>query len=253
VSAISPTRFRALSFGELDGRLWGGALWAGEPAVVFGIGDATVAAAGAEAVDWSLDGRGWRLRGDGFDLHMEPGGEELDHDPAPDPGQTVSGVEELCRVQGTLTIGSDTHRVDCVGVRWMLDGVDVTGLGSLRAVSGWVADDQALAVLALRPRAASTHGDDMIAATLFDPGGWVSVGDPRMSTTYTADGLPAIANLELWIGDGEEEYPRRAAVRATGPGAAAQTAPFGLRVAPMSCHARGHDGAGVYVLATFGQ
>jgi hypothetical protein len=250
MNAAAATHFKALSFGDLDGGVWGGALDAGGPACVFGSGGATVVASGP-AVRWSRDGRGWKLSGEGFDLHMEPGGEDLAAEPKPDPGMTVSGVEELCRVRGSLSIAGSEHPVDCVGTRWMLDGVDVAALGSLRAVSGWFAMDSALAVLALRERRAADHGADLIAATLFDPEGWVPVKDPRLSTTYTEAGLPSRANLELWVGDDENEFPRRAAAEVAGEGAAVSADGFALMVSPLRCHSRGMEGAGVYVLATF--
>ena len=167
------THFKALSFGDLDGQIWGGALDAGIPAVVYGIGETAHSVCGAGAVRWARDGRGWRLSGQGFDLHMEPSGEDLEQEPAPDPGMTVSGLEELCRVQGTVSLAGAAHPIDCVGTRWTLDGVDLAELGSLRAVSGWFAADNALAVLALRDRRARGHETDLIAATLFDPAGGV--------------------------------------------------------------------------------
>jgi hypothetical protein len=250
VTGRAGTHLQALSFGDVDGRVWGGALDAGDRAFAFGDGETTVSRSGAEAVRWTADGRGWRLAGDGFDLHMEPGGEELVQAPDPDPGMTVSGVEELCRVQGTLAVGDAEHVIDCVGTRWTLDGVDLAGLDSLRAVSGWFAVDQALAVLSLRSRHSPGHESDLIAATLFDPDGWVPVKDPRLSTTYSGEGTPARVNLELWVGDDEEEYPRRATGEAA-PGASVSCEGYALRVAPMRCHSRGHEGAGVYVLATF--
>jgi hypothetical protein len=245
------THFKALSFGDLDGQIWGGALDAGIPAFVYGMGDTAHSVCGAGAVHWARDGRGWRLSGQGFDLHMEPGGEDLEQEPAPDPGMTVSGLEELCRVQGTVRLAGAEHPIDCVGTRWTLDGVKLAELGSLRAVSGWFAADNALAVLALRDRRARGHEADLIAATLFDPEGWVPVKDPRLSTTYNDAGLPARVNLELWVGDDENEFPRRAAAEAVGTGAEAATDDFALRVAPLRCHSRGLEGSGVYVLATF--
>lgn len=248
---LAATHFKALSFGDLDGRVWGGAFDAGVPAFVFGVGDRTSVASGAEAVRWTRDGRGWRLSGPGFELHMEPGGEDLAEEPAPDPGTTVSGIEELCRVQGSLTVAGVEQPIDCVGTRWTLHGVDVSALGSLRAVSGWFAADNALALLALRERGAAGHGADLIAASLFDPEGWVPVKDPRLSTTYTGAGLPSRVNLELWVGDDENEFPRRAGAEVVSAGEAVTANGFVLRVTPLRCHSRGMEGAGVYVLATF--
>lgn len=89
-----------------------------------------------------------------------------------------------------------------------------------------------------------------MAATLFDPDGWVPVSDPRLSTTYTDAGDPTRASLELWIVDGENEFARRAAGETSAPPVGAQAGGLELRVAPLRCHSRGLEGAGVYLLAT---
>jgi len=249
-SAVASS-FRALAFGDLDGSLWGGALDAGTPALVFGTPGGTGSASGPSAVDWSSEGRGWRLSGDGFELHVTPGGEAPT--PASEAGTSagVTGFEELCRVTGVVSVGAVQHAVDCVGTRSVVDGIDVRALDSVRAVSGWFGDDQALALLAFRARKSAGHEADLIAATLFDPDGWIPVQDPRLSTTYTDSGRPARANLELWIGEGENEFPRRAAAEAAGAGAGVKADGLELLVAPLHCHSRGLEGAGVYVLATF--
>jgi hypothetical protein len=52
------------------------------------------------------------------------------------------------------------------------------------------------------------------------------------------------------VTDGENEFPRRAAGEASAPPVAASTDGLDLRVAPLRCHSRGLEGAGVYVLAT---
>jgi hypothetical protein len=243
--------FRALAFGDVEGRFWGGALDAGIPALVFGAPGGTGSASGQTALDWSDEGRGWRLSGDGFELHVKPGGEGPPSGSDADSCDGMTGFEELCRVEGVVSIGADQHAVDCVGTRCVVDGIDLGSLDSVRAVSGWFADDQALALLAFRARRSAGHGADLIAATLFDPEGWVPVQDPRLSTTYADTGLPARANLELWIGEGENEFPRRAAAEAAGAGAGVKAEGLELLVAPLHCHSRGLDGAGVYVLATF--
>jgi hypothetical protein len=133
----------------------------------------------------------------------------------------------------------------------VIDGVDAGSLGSARIVSGWFDRDEAFMLLALRAAAAMGQESDLVAATLFDPEGWVSVDDPRLSTTYGASGLPSSTNLELWIGEGDQEFPRRVAGEAAGDGAALQVQDTELRVIPLRCHSRGREGTGVYVLATF--
>lgn len=257
MTAEAPTRLRSLSFGDVDGGVWGAALHAGVPGIVFGAAAGVGSAAGEDAVDWAPDGRGWRLTGEGFDLEVLAGGEAPAQAADPELDRELSGFEELCRVRGTISPGGVSTEIDCVGTRSVVDGVDGRALASLRAVSGWFADDNGLAVLALRPGVATGRGArggqeaDLVAATLFYPEGWVAVQDPRLSTTYARSGVPVRTNLELWVGDGENEFPRRAAGEAAGDGAVVAVDGLELRVVPLRCHSRGLEGAGVYVLAGF--
>jgi hypothetical protein len=244
------SQLRSLSFGDVDGALWGGAVDIGTPALAVGAGTATGSWAGTGAVRWSANGRGWTLSGDGVDLRIEPEGEEI-APPSPLPASEVTGVEELCHVQGTVTLDGAEYEVSCVGTRCVVDGVEPSAIASLRAVSGWFRDDEAFALLAFRARRERGHDSDLVGATLFDPDGWLAVSDPRLSTTYDVSGAPLRTNLELWVGDGENEYPRRAAGEVTGAGAVARVDGLELAVAPLRCHSRGLDGSGVYVLATF--
>lgn len=116
---------------------------------------------------------------------------------------------------------------------------------------GWFEDGQALALLAVRPQGRGAQEDERLTATVFDPEGPLSSEEPRLSTTYDSEGLPARAGLELWIGDGEEQYPRRAAAEASGPGARLDVDGVALQARPFRCHSRGLDGPGVYLLARF--
>jgi hypothetical protein len=195
---------------------------------------------------------GWRLTGEDLELHVVPGGEAEEMESGSDEASAdLSGCDELCRVRGSLTIGGTARTIDCVGTRCVVDGVDGASLGSARMVSGWFGQDEAFMLLALR--AADTVGQeaDLVAATLFDPDGWVAVDDPRLSTAYGASGLPSRTNLELWIGEGDNEFPRRVAGEASADGAVFAVEDTEVRVIPMRCHSRGREGTGVYVLATF--
>jgi hypothetical protein len=245
------SQLRTVTFGDVGGGIWGAAVSGTAPAVAFGDAAGATATSGVLEASWSPDGRGWRLTGAGFNLHVEPGGEDLEQPAAADETEAVSGFQELCRVQGTVTLGGDERPVDCVGTRCVIDGVDAGSLGSARAVSGWFADDEAFMLLALRAAGGVGQEADLVAATLFDPEGWVPVSDPRLSTTYSGSGEPSRANLELWIGEGETEFPRRAAAEASGAGVAIDADGLGLHVIPLRCHSRGREGSGVYVLATF--
>jgi hypothetical protein len=276
MTATRTAPFRTIAFGEADGRLWGAALDAGPSGgagLVIGDGDVRETLAGS-ALQWTLDGASWELIGDGVALRVQPLGLEPEDDgDNPDGdgaggsagsgsdgaggsgGSTsdgeVSGVQQLCHVTGTVTIGGDSVGVDCAGTRTVIDGLQAGTVTSARGVSGWFGDEAALTLLALRPHGAQHHDDDLVAATLFDLDGWVSVADPRLSTTYADSGDPLRTSLELWIGDGDNEFPRRAAGEVSGPGAELTSGELSLRVAPLRCHSRGQDGAGVYVLARF--
>jgi hypothetical protein len=244
----APGRFRSLAFGDIDGELWGGGVDLGSPGLALGLGGS--GAVSATPVQWFEDGSGWTLRGEGVELRVTSGS-DVPPDPVPEPsGSEVTGLEELCRVEGNVAIEGAEHAVDCVGTRCVIDGIDAGSVSSMRFVSGWFADNEAFGLLSFRARRAVGHESDMIAATLFDPEGWLPVTDPRLSTTYAASGLPERASLELWIGEGENEFPRRAAGEADGEGAGVRADGFELRVVPLHCHSRGLEGSGVYVLAT---
>ena len=242
------TRFRCLSFGDVDGELWGAAIDLGTPALALGTGSARTSLAGPGELQWSADGPRWTLTGEGLLLEVDPGGEEFA--PPPAPASEVTGLEELCRVRGQVAVDGGERAVDCVGTRSVVDGVDSGKLESLRAVSGWFGDEEAFTLVSFRARRGHGHESDLVAATLFDPDGWRPVSDPRLSTTYAASGAPLRTTLELWVGDGENELARRAAGEASGPEAVGEADGLRLRVSPLRCHSRGLDGSGVYVLAT---
>jgi hypothetical protein len=123
---------------------------------------------------------------------------------------------------------------------------------SIRAVSTWFEPDEAIALTAFRPRKTKSHDGDLIAAAVIGPESSTAVEDPRLSTTYEAEGWPLRAGLELWLPSpeaSEQQYPRRASGEAAGTRAHAQIATLELRVEPFHWHSRGRDGAGMYILA----
>jgi hypothetical protein len=253
MSLSASNHLRTLAFGDVEGGFGGAAVHASHPVFVFGDSTGATWTTALPAEGWSAEGVGWRLTGEGVDLQVAPGGEaeEMESVQAEDSGPDLSGCDELCRVSGSVAVGGAERAIDCVGTRCVIDGVDAGSLGSARMVSGWFDRDEAFILLALRAAQAVGHESDLVAATLFDPEGWVPVDDPRLSTTYAESGLPARTNLELWVGEGENEFPRRVAGEAAGDGAVLATEETQLRVVPMRCHSRGREGNGVYVLATF--
>ncbi len=240
---------RAVAFGNPDGLVWGAGLDAGVPAVIATGGGEPVAV----ELAWNADGPEWALSGERISLTVSPtsepqppaGDDEPESATAAEPEPTWSGKQELCRVTGTV----DGAEIDCVGVRTEITQVRPGELGSIRGFSAWVSAEEAVTLLALRPGSEAHQEDDLVAATVFEPDRWMGSHDPRLSTTYDGDGHPTRATLELWIRQGEREFPRRAAGEANGPAVAVAGDDVTLRVQPLRCHSRGSDGAGVYLLA----
>jgi hypothetical protein len=229
------TAIRVISFGDPDGELWGTVVDAGRPALVLGDGTNTVALATAVTVGTDQDA--WVIAADGVELRATPTSPETDGD-------------QLCEVSGTVTLDGHQHEVQCVGVRRLTNAGD-PAIGSLRGLSGWFAADRATTLLSLRPAGGKNAESDRVAATIFEPDGTLAVDDPRLSTTLLAGARPSRANLELWIGEGDEQYPRRLASEAAGEPATITGDGIELQVTPVRCHAAGLDGAGVYLAARF--
>jgi hypothetical protein len=241
------TALRTLAFG--DGSVWG-ASWspngAGAALTALGSGSDVNIVPGLHLPD---SGAGpaddWRLEADGIALVAAPVGELVDVQATQDG---LAGWDQLCRVTGTF----DSNQVDCLGLRssWT-DDVELARFESIRAVSVWFDPDEAFALTAFRPRKAKHHDGDLLAAAVIAQDGSAAVEDPRLSTTYAADGWPARAGLELWLGgeEPERQYPRRASGEAAGPRAQAVAGEIELQVEPFHWHSRGREGAGMYLLA----
>ncbi|HEY3726891.1 MAG TPA: hypothetical protein VGL51_06935 [Solirubrobacteraceae bacterium] len=252
MTATSESGVRIVSFGDLGGGPWGTAVDAGQPAAVFGAGSATGAAGGADALRFSSRDGEWELAGDSLQLVItpaEPGGESIAASGSATRGPAAVG--ELCRARGRVVLDGAQTTVDCPATRSDSSVLDRADLDSIRGIWGWFEEQRALALLAFRPRGGSGQEGDRLTATLFDPDQAIDVDEPRLSTTYTADGLPSRASLELWIGEGEEQYPRRAAAESLGTGAGVSAAGLSLYASPLRCHSQGLDGPGVYLLARF--
>jgi hypothetical protein len=240
------TALRTVAFG--DGSLWGAGWFAdaaGAGLTALGIGsDATVRS------DVRLPDAGaadeWRLEAPDVALVCSPAGELVDVQAAEDG---VAGSDQLCRVTGRF----GSKEVDCLGVRssWS-DDIELDRFESIRAVSVWFEPDEAFALTAFRPRKAKAHDGDLLAAAVIAAERSAAVEDPRLSTTYAADGWPLRAGVELWLAsetDPEQQYPRRASGEAVGPRAQAVAGQIELQAEPFRWHSRAREGAGMYVLA----
>jgi hypothetical protein len=275
MSPAAAEQLRALAFGALDGSLWGAVLDRGTPALVVGTDAQSPTAEGVwSGLSWGEGDEGaWTLTGEGVDLTVVAANAPAPADAAADagagadadaggaPGEGSGEVrvpqpppegpadQQLCRVTGTVTVGGAQRTVDCVGTRARAEGKAVSAATAARLTAAWFTDAEAIELLALRP--AKGQPQETLAATLFDADAWIPVHEPRLSTTYDGEGVPLRAGLELWVTDGEHEYPRRVAGEADREHAVATAPGLTLSVSRLRCHSRGQDGPGVYVLATF--
>jgi hypothetical protein len=242
--------FGTVAFGDFETGIWG-AVWYGPPPLVAvgaldpGSTSSFVPADGIAADDIPGDASDWTIAGGGFDLTASPYRE-----PARSP--ELEGYDQLCRVRGVVVLGGAEREIDVLGRRSERRGVDFGRLDSLRDVSAWFPPDDGVALTALRPRRAHGHGRDLVVASVFDASGAVAVADPRLSTTYAADGSPSRVGLELWVNvseDSDEQYPRRAAGEALGARAGGTSDGVSVTAYAFRCHSRGSDGVGIYLLA----
>lgn len=241
---------RTVTFGTLDGGPWGAVWCSGSPVIlVSAAADQRPGAIAGATVDGSEATSDWQLAGDGVELLVTGEGEAAE---LGDIDGDAVGFDQLCRVRGRASIAGSELTIDCLGLRGARHELDVPGIDSVRRVTAWWLDpDGGIALVAVRPRKAKGHGRDEISAAVLDAGGATVVADPRLSTTYGADGAPARAGLELWL-DGEEEgqqYPRRAAGESVSAGTRVAEAGIELWAELFRWHSRGRDGAGVYLLA----
>jgi hypothetical protein len=126
----------------------------------------------------------------------------------------MEGYEHLCRVEGTVTVAGRPARLRCLGQRGHAWGsTDWERLERTASVSAWIADDRAFALETIRPRNAPGHDAEVVSLVALEAGetglALTPALDPRLSTTYDADGRHRRASLEFWLE--EEGYARRAA------------------------------------------
>jgi hypothetical protein len=181
----------SIAFFDRDRQLYGTArsgatmLFEGSRATVLGEGPEVEDADGALRA--TLPGR--------FDLELEP----LSGD-VPLEGT----VARVCSVRGEVA----GTRVECLGTTARTDRPPAWDrLDALRSVSVLVDGTRALLALAQRPRGALGHGEEHVAAHLFEDGALREVQQARLSTVYDGEGRQRSAGLELWLPD--EDFPRR--------------------------------------------
>jgi hypothetical protein len=240
---------RTLSFGDLASGTWG-TIWALDRGAGFALldGDAVT----GTSVTGSSEQDGWQVTGQDVELEASPEGA---------PAELDGGFEQLMRIRGRWKSGGSERTVDCLGRRGVREDLDPGRFEAVRDVSAWFEPDLGMAVVAARPRGSSGHADDLVSACVLEDGHALRVADPRLSTTYAASGSPLRASFELWLErpedapepeEGEESverFPRRAAGEALGARGTASNGLLEAEAELFRWHARGREGAGVYVLA----
>lgn len=216
-----------LAFGT--GAAWGLTLLAGEAGsgeVLLGAGPETrLVEAQLEPAEGGL-----RLGGEGLELAVSPDG----------------------RATGSGMIAGTERRIEAPA--WRLPVGRTGDFDSLRLAAGWFDDQDGLALLALRSPKARGQESDRIEAVLVEAAKAQTVNDPRLSTTYTGDGVPARAGVELWVSEpgadseSSSERPHRAAGEAVGTRTSWRADGLELGAQPFRWHSQGRDGDGVYVL-----
>ena len=222
---------RTLTFGDLKSGTWGAAWRLGDGQGGFGL-------VGDRSASLTDD---WRLTGDGVELEVVAGGA---------PSELRDGFDELVSVRGRLA----ERPVHCLGRRGERAALDPASYESIRDVSAWFSPNDGIALLAARRRGSRGQDVEFLTVSAFEEGRALPIADPRMSTTYAADGSPIKAGLELWLetSDDEEDetlrYPRRAAGEAAGRPAATVAGPLAAQARLFRWHSHGNEGAGVYLI-----
>ena len=244
MSSGATTPLRTLAFGDLGAGVWGCAWGDAAPLLAVGKPEPGAPLPGAPA---SIGGSGsdqeWTVSAAGVELVVAPETRAV-------ASSAIAGFDQLCRVHGRALIDGAQREFDLPGHRASRLDVDLRKFESFRDVSAWFAPGDGIALTSLRPRGAKGHDRDVIAASVFEPTGPVAVADPRLSTTYAADGHPTRVGLELWLDrdESEEQYPRRAAAEPLGAAAAWAQPAIELEAYFLRCLSRGEEGLGVYVL-----
>jgi len=241
--AVPP--LRTLAFGDLDGAAWGVAWFSSGEAGFVAVGSGKHAVTVEASLDPDDETGGWRLHGYGLELNVSAAGEDA---------QDLRGdFDAVCRVHGGMTVEAVEHDIDCLGRLAVHAGTgDLDKFESVRDVSAWFDRTHGLSLVALRPRKSRGQEADAVIAVALEPEGPLAIDDPRLSTTYAADGRPLRVGLELWLpvgDDGEEQFPRRAGGETLGGTARGRLGGFDVLAQFVRWDSRYGDGAGVYLLA----
>jgi len=159
------------------------------------------------------------------------------------------GYEQPVRVRGAAELGGHKLALDGLGQRSRSWGTpDWSRISRTRTLGAWF-DDAAISLAAIRPAGHEDHGDEILDAVIFEPdesgalNRRLRVEDPRLSTTFDADGRQQRAALELWL---TEEGPPRRAWGAVVCGTTLDLGRLRLDCAFLRWHVADREGVGRY-------
>jgi hypothetical protein len=179
-------------------------------------------------------GEGWRAELPGrLTLELEPVAPEADLGDVRARVVRVRGEAAGRRVDALGTL-SETE----VAPRW-------EELDAIRSISALVDEQHALVAVALRPRGAVGHGDELVTARLIEDDAVLTVEDARISTVYDSGGRQRSAGLELWVPG--EDYPRRGSGQVIA-GSSLELEGLSVHVAVFRWRLDGREGIGAYEL-----
>src|SRR5437763_5073178 len=240
---------RAVAFGDPRAGVWGAALSLHPdlPSLAV-LGPEPAAAVPVEIAVGASSGDEWRIVGDVLELSIATEVMQT---------ETPSGdFDQLVNVRGQMR-GDGVRKLDCRGCRSeRADVVEPGRFQLVRDACAWFGPGEGFALVAVRPRRASGHGDEAVSATIFSAGHTLLVAEPRLSTSYSEQGQPVRATLELWLANDDEpaepdqeeavQYPRRAAGVGWGPAATREAGQPTPGVQPLRWRSGRRDGRGVY-------
>jgi hypothetical protein len=243
---------RTMAFGDVGLSRWGAIFSPGRELPAFAVlgGERPVVLSVEIQGDASAGGEWW-VAGEGLELAV-----------VPEPRETTTaenGFDQLVTVRGELP-SDGAREVELLGCRSERgQELDPGTVQLVKDVRAWFSPAEGFACLAIRPNRAAGHAEEQVSATIFEAGQPLAVAEPRLSTTYTEEGLPIRATLELWLPENEEEqeaqetdqavsYPRRAAGEVAGPGVTHTFGSLSMHARPFQWRAAGREGAGVYLL-----
>ena len=179
-------------------------------------------------------GEGWRADLPGqLSLELEPVAPEADLGDVRARVVRVRG-EAAGRPVDALGTLSETE----VPPRW-------EELDAIRSISALVDERHALVALALRPRGAVGHADEVVTARLVEDDAVLTVENARISTVYDGGGRQRSAGLELWVPG--EDYPRRGSGQVIA-GSSLDLEGLQVHVAVFRWRLDGREGIGAYEL-----